>query len=372
MAGETDPNEAEGEEDDSTVEQLPRKPTDSQIFQSITNAAKFIATQRERPLLYLFYPSMGMISSNHSVHLYDLFQRRGEVEELDVVLHSTGGDLHEAYDIIKLCRSYTEGEVTVFVPMRAMSAATLIALGADKVILSEIGKLGPLDPQIPHPETGRYMPVRSVTEIPEVLEKGLATSETDVPVEIKGESIIKPIAEQVDPYYLTEHEKTADLAREYGQKLLSQRDIDETLAERCLDYLIEYPTHSYSVDLPEINSTPDLSSVINAQRLQDIDEGNEIEQDLIMMLSLFLHFDQKYILRGEPRAEPKIKIVDPVDDAQQLLSDVSQELPDDMDIEDIPDDLDIEDIIDEENQENEEESDSESDDNSSQSESNET
>jgi hypothetical protein len=331
MANGEDPNGTESDEEqvdsDEQREQPPRDPTDSQIFQYIDGYAHFIAEQRQRPLLYVFYPSMGMVQANHSVRLYDMFLEEGTVEDLDVILHSTGADLHEAYDMIKLCRNYTDGEVTVFVPMQAMSAATLIAIGADQVVLSEIGKLGPLDPQVPHPEGHRYMPVRSVTEIPEVLEKGLASSGTDVPVEVKGKAIIKPIAEQVDPYFLTEHEKTADLAREYGQKLLSQRGYDESHAERCLDYLIEYPTHSYSVDLPEIQSTPDLSQVINAVNIKSLENGSELESNLIMMLNFFLHYDQKYLMKGEPRAEPRIELCRPLpeEQMQQALSEVHQE-----------------------------------------------
>lgn len=322
-----DAEDEQVETEERENEQPPRNPTDSQIFEYIDGFGQFISNQRQRPLLYIFYPSAGMIQSNHSVRLYQMFLDRGSVENLDVILHSTGGDLHEAYDIIKLCRNYTNGEVTVFVPMRAMSAATLIALGADKLAFSEIGKLGPLDPQIPHPEKGYYMPVRSVTEIPEVLEKGLASSGNDVPIEVKGEAIIKPIAEQVDPYYLTEHEKTADLAREYGQKLLTQRDFNETHAQRCLDYLIEYPTHSYSVDLHEINSTPDLNQIINAVSVKSLENGGELERNLILMLNFFLHFDQKYIMKGEPRAEPRIEFIDPMeqDQIQQMLGEVEQE-----------------------------------------------
>jgi len=323
-------------------------PTDTQIFEYIDDFARQISQIRQRPLLYLLYPKYGMIEETNSIRLYQEFLESGNLDNLDVILHSTGGDLNEAYDIIKLCRRYTTGEVTVFVPMRAMSAATLISLGADKVILSETGKLGPLDPQIPHPDSGRYMPVRSVTEIPTVLEEGLSSENQDVPIAVKGESIIKPIAEQVDPYFLTEHQKTADLAREYGQKLLGQRQVSDTYASRCLDYLIEYPTHSYSVDLQEIRSTPDLNRIIDAKSAREVEDG--IEEALMYLINFFLHWDYKYIGKGEPKGQAQMKLLQP-SSHQQLLDDYEvdeEDLKEILESKDVESQEELEQILEEE------------------------
>lgn len=312
----------ENDEQESEAIEQSSKPTDAQIFDFIHQYGKDIAIARGNPVLYIFYPMMGMIRSTDSIELYGKFLEQGEIENLDVIIHSTGGDLNEAYDIIKLCRNYTEKNVTVFVPMHAMSAATLIALGADKVVLTKIGKLGPLDPQVIHPDRGDYMPVRSITEIPEVLEKGLTAENADVDSRLKAEAIVKPIAQQVDPYYLTQHEKTADLAREYGQKLLSRRDITETHARRCLDYLIEYPTHSYSVDSHEIKKTPSLSHAISCSEVSDIERGEQIEYNLIHMINFYLYWDYKYIKKDEARGDPTMEFVFPEGEDQQRLDEV--------------------------------------------------
>lgn len=317
------------QKDGSSAEEVTQagEPTDAQIFDNIETLAKAISTARARPLLYILYPSMGMIRETHSTKLYKKFLENGKFEHLDVILHSTGGDIHEAYDMIKLCRKYTEKEVTVFVPMRAMSAATLIALGADQVVLTKIGKLGPLDPQVPHPERGNFVPVRSITNIPDVLEEALAPTTGDVSVREKGDAIVKPIAEQVDPYYLTQHDKTADLAREYGRKLLSRRNISDTRAKRCLDYLIEYPTHSYSVDLHEIQNNPSLSNVIDCCDIFETEGGSEIEMELIYLINFYMYWDYKNIKRDEARVDPTMEFVYPDDTEQQELDDVNE--PDD-------------------------------------------
>ncbi len=66
---------------------------------------------------------------------------------VDLFIHSNGGSGTVPWRIVNLIRQYTE-EFVVLVPHRAFSAATLIALGADKIIMHKIGCLGPIDPSV--------------------------------------------------------------------------------------------------------------------------------------------------------------------------------------------------------------------------------
>ncbi len=202
----------------------------------------------------------------------------------------TGGDIHEAYDIIKICQNYTEKDVSVFVPVRAMSVATLICLGSDNIYLSDIGKIGPLDPQVFHPNYGKegcYIPVRAITDIPDVLEKALETNEeSNVSEKIKGDAIIKPIAEQVDPYILTCHQETSNLAKEYGRKLIQRKGASEKKIDQLLDFLINYPVHSYGVDYREINSDSKFN-VLDADKIKNLRGGEKLEEIVTFMVNIF-------------------------------------------------------------------------------------
>ncbi len=69
---------------------------------------------------------------------------------LFLILYSNGGDLDAADNILKLIRNHTKDkEFTVIVPERAKSAATLLCLGSDKIIMGDTSELGPIDPFIP-------------------------------------------------------------------------------------------------------------------------------------------------------------------------------------------------------------------------------
>ncbi|WP_390530235.1 hypothetical protein [Sulfurisphaera ohwakuensis] len=72
------------------------------------------------------------------------------IKEFHVILHSFGGDPDAAYQISRLIDRIVEPSVSIVycIPRFAKSAATLMALGGDKIVMTEIAELGPIDPQI--------------------------------------------------------------------------------------------------------------------------------------------------------------------------------------------------------------------------------
>lgn len=71
----------------------------------------------------------------------------GRVKNLDLILHSPGGNGVVAEKIVHMCRQHCTGFFRVIVPNMAKSAATLIALGADEIVMGYFSELGPIDPQ---------------------------------------------------------------------------------------------------------------------------------------------------------------------------------------------------------------------------------
>lgn len=66
---------------------------------------------------------------------------------IDLVLHTPGGLVLASLQIARAIRRHP-GRVTAFVPHYAMSGGTLIALAADRIVMSEHAVLGPVDPQL--------------------------------------------------------------------------------------------------------------------------------------------------------------------------------------------------------------------------------
>jgi hypothetical protein len=80
--------------------------------------------------------------------------------DLNVLIDSPGGSLDSAYSAALYLCAYAQG-YKVYVPRRAKSASTLLALGARQVHLSAFGELGPLDTQVRDPRN----PVKKVSAL---------------------------------------------------------------------------------------------------------------------------------------------------------------------------------------------------------------
>jgi hypothetical protein len=73
-------------------------------------------------------------------------------DQINLLLHSPGGDGSIVEKIVEMCRTHLSGQnkkFRVIVPNVAKSAATMLALGADEILMGHLSELGPVDPQIP-------------------------------------------------------------------------------------------------------------------------------------------------------------------------------------------------------------------------------
>lgn len=92
-----------------------------------------------------------MISSLDIGSFHNILSSIKKAEELNVILHSPGGDGTVIEKMIEMCRDHLPmkgGKLRVIVPNIAKSAATVFALGADSIIMSYSSELGPIDPQV--------------------------------------------------------------------------------------------------------------------------------------------------------------------------------------------------------------------------------
>jgi len=83
----------------------------------------------------------------------------GGKNKIDLFLYSNGGDGVVPWRLVTLIREYSS-EFNVIVPFNAFSAATSTALGADNIIMHDMGMLGPTDPSITTP----YNPIDPLTK----------------------------------------------------------------------------------------------------------------------------------------------------------------------------------------------------------------
>lgn len=84
-------------------------------------------------------------------------------KQLDLIIHSPGGSAEAAESVVTYLRKRFD-HIRVFVPVAAMSAATMVALSADEIVMGQHSQLGPIDPQftIQTPEGPRSAPAKAI------------------------------------------------------------------------------------------------------------------------------------------------------------------------------------------------------------------
>lgn len=94
---------------------------------------------------------------------------------LDLILHSPGGTAEAAEAIVDYLRGRFPA-LRVVVPVAAMSAATMVAMAADEIVMGTHSQLGPIDPQITiaTPEGPRSAPAAAIRAQFEEARKDLA------------------------------------------------------------------------------------------------------------------------------------------------------------------------------------------------------
>ena len=89
---------------------------------------------------------------------------------LDLMLTSIGGDGETALRMASMCHGERE-DFRIIVADMAASAATLLSLAAETIVMSDTSALGPIDPQVLMQKRLQYIPAKDIVAIVEDLEE---------------------------------------------------------------------------------------------------------------------------------------------------------------------------------------------------------
>jgi len=206
--------------------------------------------------------------------IYDLLSKIDQTPKLDLFIYSTGGMTMAAWGLLNIVRQFTD-YFSVLIPFRALSTATLIALGANEIVMSRLGQLSPVDPTVntpynpPAPQQPGvmqqgFLPV-SVEDVRGFLD--LARAEAGLKGEQELAGVFAQLASDVRPLALGNVHRAKEQIKLLTEKLLllhiSEPDknriepIVETLTRKLFshDYLIGRQ-EARSIIGPEVIDVP--------------------------------------------------------------------------------------------------------------------
>ena len=236
---------------------------------------------------YLYFGSIG---GPNLIKVRKDLREAQQTKEIDVILHSPGGNPADAYRLIRTFREKYE-VVNVIVPFWAKSAATLFAFGANRLVLHEFGELGPIDAQIKKDdekdrEGGVLWAINvqsSLLQIEERSRQGMLEMFTKLRSRSGNEEIVKigrrqlaemlldysakfyqPLLQKIETIEIGVMARYLDIGKMYAKRILKQyTDTPEEKINELLDFLVyECPDHGYVVDYEVLKSY--LSYVIKA------------------------------------------------------------------------------------------------------------
>ena len=196
------------------------------------------------------------------------------LERIHVVLDSGGGSLDSAYKAVLYLRRFAR-DIQVHVPSRAKSAATLIAIGADRIVMSPYAELGPLDTQIKDPgnpsthisaldcyRSVDYVREFGVQTISRALTVMLAETQAMVPLSDLIRTAtdfavgsVRPMLEQVKALDFGAWGRTLKIGETYARALrmrLHRPDSEEAAEQLARKLVYGYTHHPYPIDLVEV------------------------------------------------------------------------------------------------------------------------
>ena len=250
-----------------------------------------IVQKRQRPLLtYVtsIRPGMGSQMAGDSIRpIIDQLELIPKKEKcIDFLIISNGGDPITSLRIMGLLRERFE-KVSVLLPYVAYSAATILSLGADELVMHPYSNIGPVDPQLSAPhrtpsgatEQLEFSPedivnyieflkadVKADKESKRSQRLSFSLSEKMLGFHIKDNKKIKAIAKALNSSYY-HHGYAVGRLEVKGMGLpvtLPDVDLEELLWKVWLDYEAEMKCNVPFNVVNEVLANPNASKAINS------------------------------------------------------------------------------------------------------------
>lgn len=222
------------------------------------------------------------IISNH-------LRKIGKQEKIDLVLYSAGGDTMVPWRLVSMIREYCD-KFSVIVPYKAHSAATMIALGADEIVMSDLSEISPIDPSTVN-VFNPTDPVNPQNKIPISVEDviayfDLAKNKFGIKSDEDLTRVFNKFVEsnpQIHPLALGNVNRIHNLIRLLAKRLLKSHK--DKMREEEIEKIVEYFTeklysHQYFIGRKEAKEELGLKSVVFAD-----DELSKAMSDLYMQYS---------------------------------------------------------------------------------------
>jgi len=170
-------------------------------------------------------------------------------KNVDLLISSEGGDPIAAWRIVNLLRERFD-KIGVLIPYNAQSAATVLALGADEIIMHPFSCLGPIDMQMNlsgmDPSQVRQFSTEDICSYLSFLHDDLKLND-----EMFGPEASKSLLSELKPTDIGIVKKSMTFIRSIATKLLDSHMSDKQEIECIVDKFTSFSHHGYTIGRKE-------------------------------------------------------------------------------------------------------------------------
>jgi hypothetical protein len=162
------------------------------------------------------------------------FQKKPKI---DLFIYSHGGDVSVPWPMVTMLREFCT-EFNILIPYCAHSAATLIALGADNIVMGRKGELGPIDPLIIKLPQGDRPGTQELISVEDIMAYiSFLKDRAGLGDQAALAQSVNILAEKLTPWTIGSMYRTYSHIRMIARKLLTSHQV--ALDERKLSSIIE-------------------------------------------------------------------------------------------------------------------------------------
>lgn len=203
--------------------------------------------EKERNSKVIVYHSKNMIDEEEVMSIYQLFAGNRQIDNLDLLLYSGGGIADDAFKLYKLCRQHVKVKFSVLIPYKAKSAATLVAIGADELVMGPASEIGPVDPMIfvrLADGNVHLVPAHSI-------KTGLQFFEDRVKERPENALLYAQLTDGLDPTVIGAYQRAIESAYQYAETLLGEgllKNNKSKISDTAKALSEKYKSHAFVID----------------------------------------------------------------------------------------------------------------------------
>lgn len=251
------------------------------LFEKTQSVIRQIESKLGQPLLTYWNSPNGSICDNDVVGLYGILQSIGKISQLSFFIKSDGGSGQVSLRMVNLLRQFVQ-RLTVLVPLACESAATMLALGADKIRMGPMAHLSAVDTSLTHDLSPIDRDNDRVSVSQDELQRvvRLWQKQSDV----KASNPYESLFEYVHPLVIGAVDRASALSTMLCETILSYHLKNPKKARKISDTLnSSYPSHGYPITLREAHRI--------GLNVEPLDEG--INRSLLELNEIYSEMGQR-------------------------------------------------------------------------------